>query len=167
MKILFLTISLLSLYSSFTSANDRGILDDLMSLELRVKKNELVVDVHYPNYRMGGGTPPTRRVQDCLILDIIDSDHNLTLKFKHNLASKISVLQGFRGIEEMEEILPEIKDYKVVFKTNGHTLYMTSFGVQAKDGRELKEVLDEIMPPTREGNYPSMVNLLYVRGCRL
>lgn len=147
---------------------EETVIDDLSSIPLRVQKEELYLTVHYPNYRMGGGTSPSRNIVDCLVLDIIDSDNEIDLSLKQRIADKLIVGQGFaQTVDEMREIKPEVKNNKIVFKTDGVIYYVTSFGVKTKDERNLKEVLDEIMPAARRGNAPSTINLLYVRDCRL
>ena len=168
MKILSILLMTMSLCVSSTFAGGLLTIDDLQSLKIRVNAKILHADVHYPNYRMGGGTPPTRLILDCLVLDILDSDNNLTLATKQDISEKIQVLQGFGvDINEKVELTPTVKNDKIVFKLLKDNFYVTTLSVTTRDGRSFTEVLDNIMPPTRQGNNRAPVNLLYVRDCRL
>ena len=160
---------LMTLLCSLTTlGQQRQSLDDLGSLRLRTDKTGLVTDVHYPNYRIGGGTPPTRAIVDCFILDILDSDNNIDLNLKMSIAQDLLVLEGFSfSNSQKTELLPQIKGSNVVFKVNPGNLYVTSFSVSTQSGEKLEKVIARKMPQTRLGNSLAAVNLLYVRGCRL
>jgi|GEM_PF-3971626 len=158
----FLAFVLLSL--SLTAFAQRpDTIDDLGGINLRVDAASTpAVDVHYPNYRIGGGTPPRHKLVDCFILDIQESDRELTLQKKLQLAGLIRVSEGYRHDQnEGNELRAEIKGTNVVFRTNGLSLYMTSFSAQSRDGRNLEEVIDEVVGQV------TPVGLIYVRGCRL
>lgn len=149
-------------------AQNRTTLDDLGSIRLRTDKKQLGADVHYPNYRMGGGTPPTRQIRDCFILDVLDSDNSITNELKMDIAQELKVLEGFSfDTGSKVELTPEFKGNNVVFKVRPGNLYLTSFIVSTRGDRKLNDMLTEKMPGTRLGNSASAVNLLYVRGCRL
>ncbi len=160
MKFLALVLMSLSL-NSFAQLPDT--IDDLGGIDLRVDAaSTSVVDVHYPNYRIGGGTPARHKLVDCFILDIQESDRALTLSDKLKVAKLIRVKEGFRhnGVSR-GEMKAEVKGTNVVFRTNGHSLYVTSFSAQSRDGRDLRKVVDEAVGEV------TPVGLIYVRGCRL
>lgn len=168
MKVLMFTLLFVSNISFAAIAREGKItIDDLKSIQLRVDKTEIIADVHYPNYRMGGGTSPGRQIVDCFVLDILDSDNEVRLEDKFAIVKQIRVLQGLSKIEEMQEIAPEVKGDKVIYKTDGVLYYVTLFAVTSRDGRNLSEVLSEVALQTMRGNRPSAINLLYVRDCRL
>jgi uncharacterized protein YerC len=159
MKFLAFVLLTLSL-NSFAQQPDT--IDDLGGIDLRVDTATTpIVDVHYPNYRLGGGTPPRMRLMDCFILDIQESDRVLTLADKLKVAKLIVVKQGFRHVHTHGRAMPaEIKGTNVVFHTDGHSLYMTSFSAQSRDGRDLRKVIDEAV------GVATPVGLVYVRNCR-
>ena len=160
--ILILAISVLGQVTS-VYAQTRQKIDDLQSIELRVDKKKIQVDVHYPNYRMGGGTPPTREIVDCFILDILDSDNQMTIEMKERVAKEIKLTQGFHSGFQTE-LIPTLKGSNIVFKILSGNLYMTTFTAGSREDRALKEVLDDVMPATRQGNYPSAcLKLIYPR----
>lgn len=166
----FMTMTILPLlFGVNVSANaQRPIIDDLLSMPLRVEKTKVNADIHYPNYRMGGGTGPSRQIKDCLVLDILDSDHITSLELKETIADQIRVLEGFGPhMDEYIELLPTIKNNKVVFSILPRSFYVQTLHVETKSGNTLKEEIDKLMPSTRVGNQLSRVNLLYVRDCRL
>lgn len=157
----FLAFALLSLsLNSFAQQPDT--IDDLGGLDLRVDAASTpVVDVHYPNYRIGGGAPSRLKLVDCFILDIRESDRAVTLSDKIKLASVIKIKEGFRpGPTEGRERPAEVKGENVVFRTSGASLYMTSFIAESRDGRNLREVMTELL------GAQTPVGLIYVRGCR-
>ena len=151
---------------SSTFGQARNSIGDLQSLKLRVDKKIVQVNVHYPNYRMGGGTPSSREIIDCFVLDILDSDHEVTLDLKEKISQEILVGQGHNR-DSQTELVPTIKGNNIVFKLLRGNLYMATFTVSGKEENSLKDILDVLMPHTRQGNSPSAVNLLYVRDCRL
>jgi hypothetical protein len=160
MKFLALVLMSLSL-NSFAQQPDT--IDDLGGIDLRVDAASTpVVDVHYPNYRIGGGTPARMRLVDCFILDIRESARVITLRDKLKVAKLIKVKEGFRiNNEEASEMKAEVKGTNVVFRTNGHSLYITSFSAQSSDGRDLQTNMNDVLSPQ------TPVGLIYVRGCRL
>ncbi|MFT6630454.1 MAG: hypothetical protein ACJAS4_000392 [Bacteriovoracaceae bacterium] len=160
-----LTILILGQISS-TFAQARNSIGDLQAVKLRVNEKTVQVDVHYPNYRMGGGTPSTREIIDCFVLDILDSDHEVTLNLKKKISQEVLVAQGFNR-DSQTELVPMIKGDNIVFKVLRGNLYMTTFTVSGREDKPLGDILDALMPHTRQGNSPSAVNLLYVRDCRL
>ncbi|MBD64827.1 MAG: hypothetical protein CME62_06450 [Halobacteriovoraceae bacterium] len=150
-------------------ANNEDIVDvdDLRAVALRVDKKEIIAEVHYPNYRIGGGNGAGREIQDCFLLDVIDSDHITTVEKKWEIAQLLSLHEGYYWHPDNRfEMEPEVKGQNIVFKTTGMNLYMTHFIIKSQSGENLADELGRIMPPTRSGNYPSQVNLLYVRDCR-
>jgi len=164
MKAAFLTIILLAAQSGLAA---RITLNDLRSLPLRVKQAGTSGDVNYPNYRLGGGSPPTREIVDCLILDVLDSDNSIGPELKMKIASGILVEEGYDlGNSSAKELLPAFKGENVVFKLFPGSLYLTTITARSRTGANLDEVIEELMPPTRRGNTFAAVNLLYVRGCR-
>lgn len=159
MKKIFLLLALATLAQA--NVHDRTI-DDLGRIPLMIKKNEIMKQVHYPNYRIGGGSPPRGNINDCLILDLPTSDTQVTLTSKLELAQKIKVYQGFSGIEDSDELIPVIKDNKVVYLLLPDNLYMTRLFVKAED--KLITTVQAYLPE-REQQTPA--SLIYVRGCRL
>ena len=112
--ILILTISILGQVST-SFAQNRNSIDDLQSLELRVDEKTIKVNVHLPNYRIGGGTPATREIIDCFLLDILDSDNETTLSLKEKISQEIKVTQGFFD-NNQTELIPTRKGNNIVFK---------------------------------------------------
>lgn len=159
MKFLAFVLMTLSLHSF---AQQPDTIDDLGGIDLRVDAaTTIAVDVHYPNYRIGGGTPARLRLVDCFILDIQESDRALSLQDKLKVAKLIKVKEGFRHDNDRgTEMKAEIKGTNVVYRTNGMSLYMTSFSAQSRDGRNLRKVIDEAIGEV------TPVGLIYVRGCR-
>lgn len=159
MKFLAFVLMTLSLHSF---AQQPDTIDDLGGIDLRVDAATTpVVDVHYPNYRIGGGTPARHKLVDCFILDIQESDRALKLSDKLKLAKLIKVREGFaRNPNDRGEMKPEVKGSNVVFRTDGNSYYMTSFSVESRDGRDLRKVIDEAIGEV------TPVGLVYVRGCR-
>lgn len=157
----FLAFVLLSLsLNSFAQRPDT--IDDLGGIDLRVDAASTpIVDVHYPNYRIGGGTPAGIKLVDCFILDIRESDRVVSLSDKLKLANLITVKEGFRpDTTDGRESRAQVKGENVVFRTSGASLYMTSFVAQSRDGRNLREVIADLLGPR------TPVGLVYVRGCR-
>ena len=168
MKLMTMTILTLTLGVNFSAYAQRNTIDDLKSMPLRIKETSVSADIHYPNYRMGGGTGPSRQIVDCLVIDILDSDHVPTLALKQSIADQIRVLEGFGGnTNEYLELLPEIKNDKIVFKLAPINYYVQTLRIETRSGNTLKEEIDKLMPNTRIGNQLSSVNMLYVRDCRL
>lgn len=168
MKSAFLSLILLT-FSLNVFAQRNPTLDDLQSIKLRSDQPQLEVDVHYPNYRLGGGTPPTRAIRDCFILDLRDSDNAITPALKMSIAQELKIQEGFSFShpDELQELVPQFKGTNVVFHTTGRNLYVVSFFVETRDGRTFNEVVKDLAPPTHSNNVPFDVNLLYVRDCRL
>ena len=159
---------LLLTFSLNTLAARNPTIDDLQSIKLRSDETVLHADVHYPNYRLGGGNGPSRTIHDCFILDLRDSDNTITPALKMDIAQEIKVLEGFFiDLDQKQELVPQFKGSNVVFYTSGGNFYVTTFSVTSRDGRTLKEVMADMTPATRPGNVPFDVNLLYVRDCRL
>lgn len=168
MKLLFLSLMIINLGQINAFANDRLIIDDLQSIETRVDEKVLHANIHYPNYRMGGGTPPTRPILDCLVLDILDSDIKPTLDLKKRITEEILVVEGFgTDMENKVELLPAIKGDNIIFKLQKGHLFVTTITVTTKNGNNFSKVFDKIMPHRHLSNRPAAVNLLYVRDCRL
>lgn len=163
MKLLLLSFALTTLTCAF--ASERQTLNDLESMKLRVEERILKADINYPNYRMGGGTGPTRKINDCLLLDILDSDNLPTEAQKLEIANELNVADGFSEGFKVP-LTPSVKGNNIVFELAGRLKYVTTITVATHTGEPLKRLLDRIMPPTRHGNAPAAVNLLYVRDCR-
>jgi len=168
MKHLILFAATLSLS---LSASARNIIDDLgtMGLNLDAASTE-AFEIHYPNYRMGGGNSAGRELRDCLLLDVRHSDAIVTKSQKLQLAKKIIVQAGFihQGDEiQGGEMEIGLKGNNVVFFMHPGALYMTHLMARTADGRDLNEVIRENLPRVRGGNYPvPPVGLVYVRDCR-
>ena len=63
------------------------------------------------------------------------------------------VSQGFaQDIDDMQEIIPEVKGDKIIYKTDGVLYYVTTFSVSTRDTITFKKLFKEIMPATRSGN---------------
>ena len=117
MKTTLLLMTLMMTTSLFASRLDI-IIDDLGRIPLMIDQNSIEKEIHYPNYRIGGGTPPRGKVNDCLILDIPTTDIHLSLADKMKLAKKLKVVDdpltmGGAG----HEMIPKVHNNKVVFLT--------------------------------------------------
>lgn len=159
----FITLGLLSAQANAQIPDQLG---DLGSLPLLVDQHKLKISIHYPGYRLGGGTPPRRDISDCLIVDIQSTDERVDLNQKMEVAQKLIVKDGYGDEEEAFTLHPEVKGENVVFKlvTNGY--YVTDIHVRTKSGKTLKEEILESVPPTSHPTNTIPVNLVYVRACR-
>ena len=158
-----LSAIIFTILSTSALAQRSTTIDDLGSIDLNLDAAETAThDVHYPNYRMGGGNPSSRELRDCLMLDVRHSDVVVTLQQKMKLAKKLVVSQ-FRT----NDLKPEIKGQNVVFRVAEGMLYMTTLGVRTVSGENLNEVIRKALPPVREGNTTAApTSLIYVRDCR-
>lgn len=166
MKTILITLSLLAAQMSF--AQETPYIDDLQSIPLRVETSATpVYHINYPGYRMNGGTPAS--IRDCFILDVMDSDHTVTLAQKMAFAKKIEVRDGFMdGGERIGvELKPRVKNNSVVFPLVSVSTYMTHIQATARNSKTLLKVIEENLLPSEDPSSPIQVNLLYVRGCRL
>lgn len=141
-------------------------IDDLDGINLNLDQSTtLPHDVHYPNYRMGGGNGAGRSINDCLLLDIRHSDAVLTLEQKVKVGKALIVKHGFGDPEN--EMKATIQGKHVVFLMPGYGSYMTHLKAETRDGRSLNEVIREALPSVRPGNtVVAPTSLLYVRDCR-
>lgn len=167
MKYLILIASLgLSL-----SASARNIVDDLRTIPLNLDQASTEAwEIHYPNYRMGGGNGAGRELRDCLLLDVRHSDAVVTRAQKLNLARELIVQSGFIRVGNdlnARALEPSVRGNNVVFLMHPGSLYMTHLTAKTKNGQDLNEVIKDILPAVRGGNYPvPPVGLVYVRDCR-
>lgn len=140
-----------------------------MGLNLDQSSTELF-EIHYPNYRMGGGNGSGRDLQDCLLLDVRHSDAIVSRSQKLQLAQELIVQAGFsRDDEDIHggELKLTVRGNNVVFLMAPGALYMTHLKAKTKNGEDLNQVLKNNLPPVRGGNYPvPPVGLVYVRDCR-
>lgn len=159
----FLLFILLITGNVFASENT---IDDLDHINLNLDQSATVPhDIHYPNYRMGGGNGAGRRINDCLLLDIRHSDAVLTLEQKVKVAKALIVKHGFG--DPQEEMKATIQGKHVVFLMPGYGSYMTYLKAESRDGRSLNEVIGKALPSVRPGNtVVPPASLLYVRDCR-
>lgn len=169
MKMLLTLLTLSFAFASF--AQRRNTIEDLSTIGLNLDTSRTEAhDIHYPNYRMGGGNGAGREINDCLLLDIRHSDAIVTIEEKLALAKQLMVLSGFSLRNEDSqgwELTPEIKGTNVVFFMQPLTLYMTFLQVRTRDGRTLDEVIKDNLPSVRDGNTQSApTGLVYVRDCR-
>ena len=157
--ILFLIVGLL--VSSVASASE--YLDDLGTINLNLETSETTpIQVNYPGYRLGGGTPPRREITDCLILDIQSTDEEVTTAMKLELAKRLIVEDGARfGEDGFPRLRPEVKGENVVFRLVSKHSYMTHIFVKTKNDKALQANIDQVVKT------PAIpVGLVYVRGCR-
>ncbi len=149
--------------NAFASENT---IDDLDAIQLNLDQSTTVPhDIHYPNYRMGGGNGAGRKINDCLLLDIRHSDAVLTLEQKLKLAKALIVSHGFGDPEN--EMEATIQGKHIVFLMPPHNLYMTHLKAETREGRSLNEVIQIALPTVRPGNTNvPPTSLLYVRDCR-
>ncbi len=154
----FLLLALLTLSLNAFANND---LDDLGVINLHVETaaTEPAL-IQYPGYRMGGGTPPSMQIADCLILDIQNSDRPVTVNDKMKVAKRLKVRDGFLS-REGAYLVPRVKESKVVFFLQSGGSYVTSIQVESANGKSLTEVI------TAAVGAEIPVGLIYVRGCRL
>lgn len=149
------------LFSSIAFSQDNTI-DDLQTIGLNLEKSETVVTINYPGYRLGGGTPPTRDISDCLMVDIQDSDRDVTVAKKLELAKRLVVEDGFRINDDGQNILvPTVKGENVVFRLVSKSTYVTHIKVNSKNNKSLQSNLDSVLKRTA-----IPVGLVYVRACR-
>ena len=143
------------------SHRDRTAIDHLQGIPLQVDARETeVYEVHYPNYRIGGGTPPRREIRDCLLVDIGSTDTPVTLSARRRLAQALEVRDGFHQHSLLE---PRVQGQNVVFPLKTGSAYMTFLSVKAAGEKTLRESIIEV-----NKNFAFVpVQLLYVRGCRL
>lgn len=157
MKFLLLALMTLSL-NAFANTD----LEDLGTINLHVDSAATEpVTIQYPGYRMGGGTPPRMVIEDCLILDIQNSDRPVTVNEKLKVAKLLKVRDGFRS-REGAYLTPEVKDSKVVFYLTSGGGYLTNIHVESADGSS--HLTDQLTSAVGAG---VPVGLIYVRGCRL
>lgn len=160
------------LIASLSASADRDrTIDDLSTIPLNQDSSEtLAHDIHYPNYRMGGGNGAGRQLRDCLLLDIRHSDAVVTLEQKLKLARAIRVVEGFQvghGNSDEKELKPTVKGNHVVFLMPEYNVYMTFLQALSRDGRDLNAIIKETLPPVRPGNsLVAPAGLVYVRDCR-
>jgi hypothetical protein len=170
MKLILTLLTFGLAFSSFAQRNHT--IDDLSTIGLNLDTpTSEAHDIHYPNYRMGGGNGAGREINDCLILDIRHSDAVVTLEEKLTLAKDLKVLTGFglgNGDGEGRELTPIIKGSNVVFPMEPLTLYVTFLQVRTRDdARTLDEVIRANLPSVRDGNtLAPPTGLVYVRDCR-
>lgn len=158
-----LTLLALGLFISIASASEHD-LDDLGTIPLNLEENASAdYTVQYPGYRLGGGTPPTREITDCLILDIKDSDRILTTEIKLALAKRLKVLDGYR---EGSPLKPVIQGRNVVFRLISGSSYLTMLKVKTIDGKSLQSNINAALPRSEDVNNATPVGLVYVRACR-
>lgn len=159
----FLLLVLLLTGKAFAGENT---IDDLDGIHLNLDQSTTVPhDIHYPNYRMGGGNGAGRKIHDCLLLDIRHSDAVLTQEQKMKVAKALIVRHGFGDPED--EMKATIHGKHVVFPMPPHSLYMTHLKAESRDNRSLNEVIGEALPSVRPGNtVVPPTSLLYVRDCR-
>lgn len=166
MKKILIMITLLTAQMAFSQS--APYIDDLDSIPLRLETESTpVVQINYPGYRINGGRPAT--INDCLILDVMDSDHVVTIKQKMAFAKKIEVRDGFMFGRERNgtELKPRVHGNSVVFPLVSIGTYMTHIQATARDSKTLLKVIEENLLPSNDPTSPIHVNLLYVRGCRL
>jgi hypothetical protein len=165
MKSLFLFLSLVFTFTAF--AQKRATIDDLSTIHLNLNEASTGShDINYPNYRMGGGNGPGRRLNDCLVLDVRHSDAVVSLQDKLKLAQALKILNGF-GSGNDEKMGPSVKNDKIVFMMPPLVLYVTSLRVETRTGETLNDVIKEILQAVRDGNGDVVpVGLVYVRDCR-
>ena len=116
---------------------------------------------------MGGGIESTRIINDCLALDIVDSNNKITIENKMKISQKLTVLDGFNsGKSPRTELVPTLHNNKIVFFVNPVLTYITRYTVKTKSGETLKKVLDRLLPGAKKNNYSTAVNLTYIRDCK-
>lgn len=167
MKMLLLMTFLSLSFNSFAQKSD--VIDDLGTIDLNLDTSlSEIRNIHYPNYRMGGGNGATREIRDCLLLDIRHSDAVVTRREKLKLAKKLKVLEGHRLNEfEGTELPATRKGDQVVFYMSGGLLYMTSLQVRTRDGSKLNDIIEGSLPPVRAGSgFTAPTGLVYIRDCR-
>ncbi len=169
MKLIFVIFTLFFAITSI--AQNRSTIDDLKTISLNIDaQTTKIYDINYPNYRLGGGTPPRKKINDCLMLDIKHSDVAVTVKEKLKLAESLKVLEGFNLSEDDsngKELQPTIKGRNIIFLISPGMLYMTFLQVRSRDSRTLNEVIEENLPEVRPGNSSMVpVGFVYVRDCR-
>lgn len=160
MKAAFFLVGLFSLTN--LAFAEQVNLDDLETIELNLNEKETITySVHYPNYRLGGGTPARMKISDCLLLDVKNSDRVIHKDVKLKLAKALIVEDGFRYNEESSPVLkPTVKGDNIVFRLVTGSAYMTHILVKTKNGESLQSNLDALLPEA------TPVGLVYVRACR-
>ncbi len=149
--------------TAFAQTQDTTI-DDLETIGLNLETSHAVtVTINYPGYRLGGGNPPGKEITDCLMVDIKDSDEDVTVAKKLELAKRLIVEDGFRHDEEAEQskLVPIVKGENVVFRLISNSAYLTHIRVNTKNGKSLQSNIEQVL---KRDYVP--VGLVYVRACR-
>lgn len=166
------TLSLvILLFTRLALANDS--IDDLQSINLRIKATETpAIAIHYPGYTIGGGAPPGLHLDDCLLLDIKESNVAITIDDKMKLAQKLTVIDNF-FMNGTGELQPVVRGNSVVFHLKSLGTYVTRVMVKSKTSETLTDVVRTTLPLNSHSTAPpefvgnlSPVSMLYIRGCR-
>lgn len=161
MKTILIMLSLLA--AQIVSAQSTPYINDLDSIPLTLQESSTpVYQVNYP------GLGPAGRIRDCLIVDVVQTEHFISINQKMAFANRISVRDGFMFGERIgTELKPRVQGNSIVFPLRSVGLYMTHIQANGRNGKTLLKVIEETLLPAEDSTSPILVNLLYVRGCRL
>ncbi len=161
-----LSLALLISTQAFAQNDQRKMLEDLRVMNLNVDAQSTEgYEIHYPNYRMGGGVGPRRSLRDCLLLDIRNSDvivpHSQKLKFAQALKMEF----GFR--DDLSPMKLEVRGHQIMFYHTERLFYMLDLKASAPEGETLNGLITKLLPKSQDNVAVPRVGLIYVRDCRL